>query len=144
MMSMRHFIKSQVHENVSLTFTTPYENIYQQIKGHQSFIQIIWLCFPKILIQNTTDAVSHTGSHIKREVVNPGYVFTIQRRHNERDGVSTVCTDADQRKHLSFALLGFVRGIHRSPVNSPHKGPVTRKMFLFDDVIMIRISWMLL
>ena len=29
------------------------------------------------------------------------------------------------------------RGIHRRPVNSPHKGPVTRKMFPFDDVIMI-------
>ena len=29
-----------------------------------------------------------------------------------------------------------MRGIHRSPVNSPHKGPVTRKMFPFDDVIM--------
>ena len=30
--------------------------------------------------------------------------------------------------------LAFVRGIHRSPVNSPHKGPVTRKMFPFDTV----------
>ena len=30
----------------------------------------------------------------------------------------------------------FVRGIHRRPVNSPHKGPVTWKMFPFDDVIM--------
>ena len=29
-----------------------------------------------------------------------------------------------------------MRGIHRSPVNSPHKGPVTRKMFPCDDVIM--------
>ena len=29
-----------------------------------------------------------------------------------------------------------MRGIHRGPVNSPHKGPVTRKMFPFDDVIM--------
>ena len=27
-------------------------------------------------------------------------------------------------------------GIHRSPVNSPHKWPATRKMFPFDDVIM--------
>ena len=27
-------------------------------------------------------------------------------------------------------------GIHRWPVNSPHRGPVTRKMFPFDDVIM--------
>ena len=30
----------------------------------------------------------------------------------------------------------FVWGIHRGPVNSPHKWPVTRKMFPFDDVIM--------
>ena len=29
-----------------------------------------------------------------------------------------------------------MRGIHRRPVNSPHKGPVTRKKFPFDDVIM--------
>ena len=29
-----------------------------------------------------------------------------------------------------------MRGIHRSPVDSPHKGPITRKMFPFDDVIM--------
>ena len=49
---------------------------------------------------------------------------------------STVYSDADQRKHQSSALLAFVRGIHRGPVNSPHKGPVTRKMFPFDDVIM--------
>ena len=50
---------------------------------------------------------------------------------------SIVYSDADQRKHQSSASLAFVRGIHRGPVNSPHKGPVTRKMFPFDDVIMI-------
>ena len=49
---------------------------------------------------------------------------------------STVYSDADQRKHQSFASLAFVRGIHRGPVNSPHKWPVTRKSFPFDDVIM--------
>ena len=49
---------------------------------------------------------------------------------------STVYSGADQRKHQSSASLAFVRGIHRGPVNSPHKGPVTRKMFPFDDVIM--------
>ena len=43
---------------------------------------------------------------------------------------------ADQRKHQSSASLAFVRGIPRWPVNSPQKGPVTRKMFSFDDVIM--------
>ena len=49
---------------------------------------------------------------------------------------STVCSGADQRKHQSSASLAFVRGIHRSPVKSPHKWPVTRKMFPFDNVIM--------
>ena len=51
---------------------------------------------------------------------------------------STVCSDADQRKHQGSASLAFVRGIHRWPVNSPHKGPVMRKMFPFDDVIMLQ------
>ena len=49
---------------------------------------------------------------------------------------STVYSDADQRKHQSSASLAIVRGIQRGPVNSPHKWPVTRKMFPFDDVIM--------
>ena len=39
----------------------------------------------------------------------------------------TVYSGTDQRKHQSSASLAFVRGIHRSPVNSSHKGPVTRK-----------------
>ena len=51
---------------------------------------------------------------------------------------STVCSGADQRQHQSsVSSLTFVRGIHRGPVNSTHKGPATRKMFPFDDVIMI-------
>ena len=48
----------------------------------------------------------------------------------------TVYSGADQRKHQSSASVAFVWGIHRGPVNSPHKWPVTRKMFPFDDVIM--------
>ena len=51
---------------------------------------------------------------------------------------TTVYSGADQRKHQSSASLAFVRGIHRGPVNSSHKRPVTRKMSLFDDVIMAR------
>ena len=47
----------------------------------------------------------------------------------------TVCSGVDRRKHQSSASLAFVRGIHRWPVNSPHKGPVKWKMFPFDDVI---------
>ena len=49
----------------------------------------------------------------------------------------TVCSDGDQRQHQSSASLAFVKGFHRSTVKSPHKGPATRKMFPFDDVIML-------
>ena len=49
---------------------------------------------------------------------------------------STVYSSADQSKHQSSASLAFVWEIHRGPVNFPHKWPVTRKMFPFDDVIM--------
>ena len=49
---------------------------------------------------------------------------------------SAVQIGADQRKHQSSESFAFVRGIHLRPVNSPHKRPVTRKMFPFDDVIM--------
>ena len=61
----------------------------------------------------------------------------------------TVYSAADQRKHQSSTSLAFVRWIHRWPMNSPHKGPVTRKMFPFDDVIMFRMRagtkhWLLL
>ena len=54
----------------------------------------------------------------------------------------TVCSGADQRKYESSASLASVRGIHRWPTKSPHKGPVTRKMFQFDDVIMAE-KWLL-
>ena len=73
--------------------------------------------------------------------------FALRRRHNGRDSVLNrkphdclfnVNSDGDQRKHQRSASLAFVRGIHRWPVNSPHKWPVSRKMSPFDDVIMNR------
>ena len=55
---------------------------------------------------------------------------------------STVYSGVDQRKHQNSASLAFVWRIHRWPVNSPHKGPVTRKLFPFDDVIIpVMVRW---
>ena len=57
---------------------------------------------------------------------------------------SIVCSAADQRKHQSSASLAFVRGIHHWPAKSYHKGPTTRRMFPFDDVILNmrnELSW---
>ena len=49
---------------------------------------------------------------------------------------SIICSGADQRKHQSSSSLAFVRGIHWPQVNSPHKGPVTGKIFPLDDFIL--------
>ena len=54
---------------------------------------------------------------------------------------STAYSGANQRKHQSSASLIFVGGIHQGPVNPSHKGPVTRKMFPFNDVIIILFVW---
>ena len=49
----------------------------------------------------------------------------------------TVCSGADQRKHQSFALLAFVRGIHRWSVDSPHKEWRGKCFHLMTYVIMV-------
>ena len=53
---------------------------------------------------------------------------------------STINSGTDQRKLQSSSCLAFVRGVHRWPVNSPHKWIATPKMFPFDDVTMLRSS----
>ena len=68
---------------------------------------------------------------------------TLQWRHNGHDSIS----NRQPRECLLSRLIGlrskktsklaFVRGIHLRPGNSPHKGPGTRKMFPFDEVIMM-------
>ena len=72
----------------------------------------------------------------------------LQWRHNERDGVSTHQPHdcllnrlfrCRSNKTSKLRVTGLCEGNSRWPVNSPHKGPVTRKMFPFDDVIMFII-----
>ena len=69
-------------------------------------------------------------------------ILSLQWRHNGRDGVSNrqpyhCLLNRLFRRRSKKTSLAFVQGIHRWPVNSPHKWPVTQKMFLFDDVIML-------
>ena len=101
---------------------------------------------------------NHTPSiHIFRSSYNHAYTISsphsLQWRHYGRDSVSNhqphdcllnVYSAVDQRKRQSSVSLAFVRGIHRWPVNSPHKWPVTRKMFPFGDVIMYYVIGYLL
>ena len=81
----------------------------------------LWIHWGALINQRCSLA---TGCGITSQITNLMIVYSI------------VYSDADQRKHQSSVSLAFVRWIHRGPVNSPHKWPVTRKMFPFDDVIM--------
>ena len=65
---------------------------------------------------------------------------TLQWRHNEPNGVSNHqridCLlnrlfRRRSKKTTKLCVTGRYEG------NSPHEGPVTRKMFPFDDVIMV-------
>ena len=79
--------------------------------------------------------------------------LTIQWRHNGYYGVlnhllclfvfSTICLGAHQTKHQSSVSLPFVREIHQWPVDYTQIGSVTRKMFPFDDIIIIAYRYLL-
>ena len=73
--------------------------------------------------------------------------YTLPWRHNDHDGVSNHQPHGCLFKRLfrrrskktsKLRVTGLCVGNSPGPVNSPHKGPVTRTMFPFDDVIMQR------
>ena len=74
--------------------------------------------------------------------------FPLHWRHNDHDGVSNHqphhCLlnrlfSRRSRKTSKHRVTGLCAGNSPGPVTSPHKGPVTRKMFPFDDVIMLMV-----
>ena len=107
--------------------------IYTSLRGSDAFLASIGRFQLKI------------GTYSAYIMLCLNHLNTFLWRHNGRDGVlnhqphdcySTVNSGADQTKHQRSASLAFRREIHRWPVNSPHKWPVTPKMFPFDNVIM--------
>ena len=56
--------------------------------------------------------------------------------HQPHDRLLNRSFKRNPKKTPKIRVTGLCWGIHRSPVNSPHKSPVTREMFPFDDVIM--------
>ena len=70
--------------------------------------------------------------------------MSLQWRHNDHDDVSNHQPHGcllnrlfgrRSKKTSKLRVTGLCVGNSPGPVNSPHKGPVTRKMFPFDDVI---------
>ena len=73
------------------------------------------------------------------------YIIALRWRHNWRDNVSNHQSHdrplnrlfiRRSKKTSRLRVSGLYAGKSPGPVNSPHKWPVTRKMFPFDDVIM--------
>ena len=108
----------------ALFFISSIQTTYHQLHVEAYHNQILFVQFTDITAYIHYDDV--IMSAIASQITSLTIVYPI------------VYSDADQRKHQSSASLAFVWGIHQGPVNSPHKWPVTRKMFPFDDVIM---SW---
>ena len=78
-------------------------------------------------------------------ILEAGACHTLHWRHNGHDGVSNHQPHdcllnrlfwRRSKKTSKLRVTGLCVGNSPGPVNSPHKGPVTRKMFPFDDVIM--------
>ena len=86
------------------------------------------------------------ATHASIYIITIVMLYSSRWRHNGSDGVSNHQPHdcllnrlfrRISKKTSNSALLVFVRGIHWWPVNSQHKRPVTRKLFPFDDVIML-------
>ena len=95
-----------------------FSNVFEYSRAWQVFMAKIYLCDTRVKHYNDRIMSAMASQITSRTIV-----------------YSTHYSGADQRKHQSSASLGIVWGIHRWPVNSPHKRPVTRKIFPFDDVI---------
>ena len=106
--------------------------------------------------QNFLKKNSMSFNSFKWDIVHHAVVFknwpmiskqSLQWRHNDHDGVSNRQPHGcllnrlfrrRSKKTSKLRVTGLCVGNSPGPVNSPHKGPVRRKMFPFDDVIMSR------
>ena len=99
-------------------------------------LMCIYIIFVRICLAQHACQIFHTSS--------------LHWRHNDHDGVSNHqpygCLlnrlfRRRSKKTSKLRVTGLCVGNSPGPVNSPHKGPVTRKMFPFDDVIMLSMFY---
>ena len=136
--------------NLTCAFNLP---LYRFVTTYEYNMLLDYHLVPKLKYMAKLSALWFWRCKKSNSVCKHFYVFVFQsfvRKHyndvimsamaSQITGLSIVCSTvysvADQRKHQSSASLAFVMGIQLRPVNFPLKGPVTRKMFQFDDVIM--------
>ena len=88
--------------------------VFQFMRKYHKIYIYIYVIITGARFTSLPSIKSHYGdvimSAMASEITNITFVYLI------------VYSGANQRKHQSSASLAFVRGIHRWPVNSPHKG----------------------
>ena len=102
-------------------------------------------------LENSLDFETHTESwwiflkELAMVVMESRYLYPLRWRHNDHEGVSyhqphgcllNRLFRRRSKKTSKLRVTGLCVGNLLGTVYSPHKGPVTRKMFSFDDVIM--------
>ena len=94
----------------------------------------------------TVVAFKHKKSSVHSRICNCSPSDSLRWRQNGRDSVSNHqphdclfnrLLRPRSKKTSKIRVTGLCVGNSPGPVNSPHKGPVTRKIFPFDDVIML-------
>ena len=115
----------------------PFPDGVQSSMGSVCWIQMILSIYSIWILAGNNWNIRRDGVRKQRDHYNDVTMSEIASQITSLTIVYSILhSDADQRKHQSSASLAFVWGSHRGTVNSPHKWPVTRKMFPFDDVIM--------
>ena len=99
------------------------------------------ISLPNIYMRRYVEAINLPMNDDARSVTCPSHW-----RHNDHDGASNHqphCCLLNRlfrrrsKKTTKLRVTGLCAGNSPGPVNSPHKWRVTRKMFPFDDVIML-------
>ena len=116
-------------------------DVYFDLRPNKSLSKHLWGCFFRrfrdhydVIVMKTNPCHDVTMFYFRREFV---FRYTLLLAPSHYNGVimgsigsqitsltvvySAVYSGADQRKHQSSASLAFVWGIHRGPLNSPHK-----------------------
>ena len=114
-----------------------------------SFLSFVWISLSQVAYtaqKTTIQLISlHNCIPMLKKVLELNVIISLQWRHNDHDIVSnhqphgcllTRLFRRRSKKTSKLRVTGLCVGNSPGPVNSRHKGPVTRKMFPFDDVIM--------
>ena len=108
------------------------------------FVYLSSICYTLVVLGTLSNTLNSLNAITQSYGKNP-VLLSLRWRHNDHPAVSNHQPHGcllnrlfrrRWKKTSKLRVTGLCAGNSPGPVNSPHKGPVTRKMFPFDDVIM--------